>query len=83
LQPVHYDDFALWLELTKRGFVAHGLNEDLMRYRILQGSYSRNKARSAVQVWRTYREIEKLGPSYAAWCLARYAFNAWRKHRNF
>ena len=83
LQPVHYDDFALWLELTKRGFVAHGLNEDLMRYRILQGSYSRNKARSAVQVWRTYLEIEKLGPSYAAWCLARYAFNAWRKHRNF
>src|SRR5262245_35495315 len=83
LRPVHYDDFALWLDLTKRGFVAHGLSEDLTRYRVLQGSFSRNKARSALQVWHTYRKIERLSPSYAAWCLARYACNAWRKHRKF
>jgi teichuronic acid biosynthesis glycosyltransferase TuaG len=83
LQPIHLDDFALWLELTRRGFVAHCLKEDLMRYRVVQGSHSRNKARSAVQVWRTYRKIEQLSPSHAAWCLARYALNAWRKHRKF
>ena len=79
----YYDDFALWLEITRRGFAAFGLNEDLMRYRVVGGSVSRNKARSALMVWRTYREVERLGMPQAAWAFIRYAANAMRKYRGF
>ncbi len=79
----YYDDYALWLNLLKRGHIAHGLQEDLMRYRVVAQSVSRNKGKSARMVWHTYREIEHLSPLVATWCLAHYALNAWRKYRNF
>jgi teichuronic acid biosynthesis glycosyltransferase TuaG len=79
----YYDDFVLWLEITKRGVVAHGLDEDLMRYRVVSESISRNKTNSARQVWLTYRNIEKLGRVQSAWCFANYAARAWMKYRRF
>jgi teichuronic acid biosynthesis glycosyltransferase TuaG len=79
----YYDDFALWLEITRRGFPAFGLDEDLMRYRVVGGSVSRNKGRSARMVWRTYREVERLGFAHASWCFVRYAMNATLKYRSF
>jgi teichuronic acid biosynthesis glycosyltransferase TuaG len=79
----YYDDFVLWLEITRRGFAALGLNEDLMRYRVTGGSVSRNKLRSAMMVWRTYRDVERLGLGRSSWAFARYAANAVRKYRAF
>jgi len=79
----YYDDFALWLEITRRGFPAYGLDEDLMRYRVVGGSVSRNKLRSARMVWSTYREVERLGWLRSAFHFARYAINAARKYRAF
>jgi len=79
----YYDDYALWLDLLRRGHLAHGLQEDLMRYRVVGQSVSRNKGKSARMVWRTYREIERLSPLMSAWCFSHYALNAWRKYRNF
>lgn len=83
MKKTYYDDFALWLDLLKRGFVAHGLQEDLMRYRVVGKSVSRNKGKSAKMVWRTYREVEKLGAVYAGWCFANYAVRAFLKYRYF
>lgn len=83
LVQTYYDDFALWLEITRRGFDALGLDEDLMRYRVVGGSVSRNKGRSAVMVWRTYREVERLGLIQSSWAFARYAANALRKYAVF
>ena len=60
MKDVYYDDFACWLDILRRGFLAHGLNSDLMRYRVLPKSVSRNKLRSAVEVWRIYRISENL-----------------------
>lgn len=79
----YYDDFALWLEITRRGFHALGLDEDLMRYRVVDGSVSRNKLRSARMVWRTYREVEGLGVVRSCGSFARYAFNAVLKYQAF
>jgi teichuronic acid biosynthesis glycosyltransferase TuaG len=79
----YYDDFALWLEITRRGFAAWGLDEDLVRYRVLGGSVSRNKARSAVMVWRTYRDVERLDIARSSWYFTRYALNAFAKYRSF
>jgi len=83
MRNTYYDDFALWLSLLRRGHVAHGLQEDLMRYRVVSQSVSRNKVKSARMVWRTYRECEGLSSSAAAWSFAQYALNAWRKYRSF
>lgn len=83
MKKTYYDDFALWLDLLKRGFVAHGLQEDLMRYRVVGKSVSRNKGKSAKMVWRTYREVERLGAVYAGWCFANYAVRAFLKYRYF
>lgn len=79
----YYDDFVLWLEILKRGFVAHGFNEDLMRYRVVGGSVSRNKVRSSYKVWRTYRDIENMGLLSSSWAFINYARNAFVKYRRF
>lgn len=83
MTKTYYDDFVLWLGLLKRGHVAHGFNADLMRYRVLGQSVSRNKWRSMKMVWQTYREIEGLGPLAAGAAFAGYAWHAWWKYRKF
>lgn len=81
MKRTYYDDFAAWLEILRRGHVAHGLREDLMRYRVVGQSVSRNKGKSAAMVWKTYREIEHLGVLDSAWCFANYAVRGWVKYR--
>jgi len=70
------DDYILWLSILKRGFVAHGLREDLARYRVVQGSLSSKPKRSAAWVWDVYRKVEKLNLLNAAWCMAHYCARA-------
>ena len=79
----YYDDLVMWLELMKRGVTAHGLDVDLMRYRVVAQSISRSKSNSARQVWNTYRNVEKLNPLAAAWYFAHYAGRGWLKYRRF
>jgi teichuronic acid biosynthesis glycosyltransferase TuaG len=76
------DDFALWLEIVGRGFESYGLDDDLMRYRVVSSSFSRNKRKYALKVWRTYRDIG-LSLPHAAWCFVNYAGRAWLKYREF
>ena len=83
MTDTYYDDFVLWLAILKRGFVAHALNEDLMRYRVVARSVSRNKAKSAVHVWRTYRDVEGLPLARSVWSFASYASRALLKYRAF
>lgn len=83
MTKTYYDDFVLWLEILKRGHVAWGLNEDLMRYRVMGGSVSRNKLKSAHMVWQTYRQIEQLTVPVAAIHFVCYMLHAWRKYRTF
>jgi teichuronic acid biosynthesis glycosyltransferase TuaG len=83
MRKAYYDDFALWLELLRRGHVARGLKDDLMRYRVVGRSVSRNKSKSAWEVWRTYREIEGLATLRATWCLLNYGVRGWLKYGRF
>ena len=77
------EDYSLWLSLLRRGFVARGLNEDLARYRVVGGSDSSSRLRSAAGVWHIYRQIEKLSPPYATWCFLHYAVHACLRRRTF
>lgn len=81
--PIYYDDFGCWLELLRSGGFAAGLNQDLMRYRVVEGSVSRNKWRSALEVWKTYRQVENLNIFRSTWHFSFYFFNALKKYRSF
>jgi teichuronic acid biosynthesis glycosyltransferase TuaG len=83
MTETYYDDYALWLSILRRGLVAQGLHEDLMRYRVVTDSWSRNKANSARWVWRMYRDVERLSISRSAWCFGNYAYRAVMKYRRF
>lgn len=81
MQKTFYDDFVCWLGLLRRGLKGCGLNEDLMRYRVVEKSVSRNKSRSAQEVWKTYRHIENLGLVPSAWHFVNYAARGYVKYR--
>jgi teichuronic acid biosynthesis glycosyltransferase TuaG len=83
MRKVYYDDFVCWLDILRGGGVALGLQEDLMRYRVVGGSVSRNKKKSAREVWRIYRETLGLTPLSAAWSFGRYAANGLLKYARF
>ena len=72
-------DMALWLQIIKRGFSAYGLDENLAKYRIVSLSNTVNKIKAAKDVWKVYREVERLSFFYSLWCLCNYIFNAIRK----
>ena len=83
MRKVYYDDFVLWLEVLRQGHVAFGLSEDLMRYRVVANSVSRNKINSAKEVWNTYRLVEQLGVLRSTWCFGNYAARATLKYARF
>lgn len=83
MRQAYYDDFVLWLSLLRRGHRALGLNEDLMRYRVVGKSVSRNKTKSAREVWKTYRDIEGLGLLRSAWHFTNYSTRGWLKYARF
>lgn len=83
MKAMYYDDFGCWLDLLRGGDIAFGLQSDLMRYRVVSQSVSRNKKNSAYQVWRTYRTVEGLGSLRASWYFVNYAVNGYLKYRRF
>ncbi len=83
MKKTYYDDFDCWLQILKRGHLAFGLDQDLMRYRVMNQSVSRNKRRSALHVWRAYRDLEKLNLPLSLWYFSRYAVRGLLKYRQF
>ncbi len=80
MRKTYYDDFDCWLQILKKGITARGLDADLMRYRLTKKSLSRNKGKSALKVWRAYRDLEGLGVTTSVWYLAKYAARGALKH---
>lgn len=72
LQRQH--DFALWLEMTRQYGPAIGLNEDLATYRVSSNSLSANKLLAAQDIWRLFRNVEKLPLHRALWYFAHYTY---------
>lgn len=67
------EDLVAWLEILRTGVVAHGLDEDLARYRVIEQSRSSNKLKCAYQVWRVYRDFEHLDLARSSWYFTHYA----------
>jgi teichuronic acid biosynthesis glycosyltransferase TuaG len=74
-----HEDLSLWYAILKTGVVARGIPEELALYRVVRGSASGDKFRSALHMWKVYRDQERLPVRSAIWCFAQYACHALRK----
>lgn len=72
-------DTATWLSILKKGYKAYGLNENLAKYRQVEGSISSNKIKAIKRTWNLYRNIEKLGLFRSMYYFSCYSFNAIKK----
>ena len=70
------DDMALWCKILKDGHRAYPIKEVLMKYRVRNNSASATKWKAAKDVWKVYRQQERLSFFYALFCFVGYAFNA-------
>ena len=72
-------DMALWLMILKQGFVAHGIGITLAKYRLVSTSNTENKLKSMYDVWRVYRDFEKLNLIFSLYNFINYIYNAIKK----
>lgn len=74
-------DHALWLKILKGHTNAYGLNEPLAKYRIREGSISRNKIKAASYQWKLYREVERLSIGKSLYYFINYAYHGFKKSK--
>ena len=63
------EDHGMWLDITRRGTVAHRLKEALSVYRICGSSISFNKMKIIKYQYRVYRKHEKFSTIKSLWYL--------------
>ena len=73
------EDTATWLDILRKGFKAYAIEEPLTSYRIRQKSASSNKMKAAADLWRVYRQHEKMSFFKTLCFFFSYAFNAIKK----
>ena len=66
-----HEDFAMWLNITKDGVLAYGIDEPLLIYRLAKSSKSSNKFKAAKMNWNTYRYVG-LNPINASYYMCWY-----------
>jgi teichuronic acid biosynthesis glycosyltransferase TuaG len=83
LTPGYHEDYMLWLAILQTGVVAHGLDEDLGRYRVVAGSRSSKRLRAIVWRWKNYRIQAKLSVLESAFFFVQYLVMTFPKHIKF
>lgn len=79
---VAHEDYALWLRLLRGGCVLKGISKVLVRYRIVKGSRSHNKVKSAINRFKVYRECEHLSFFKSLLLFISYSVSGIIKHRS-
>jgi teichuronic acid biosynthesis glycosyltransferase TuaG len=74
-----HEDYIAWLRILRAYGDGIGIGRPLVQYRLTRGSKSRNKVRSAVMTWRTYRYMELPLPQ-AALCFLSYVRHGLRRY---
>lgn len=72
-------DTMLWITLLKRGHVAYGIKEVLVKYTVRSNSISANKYKAAAKVWDLYYNMEKMNFIKSSYYFMFYMFNAIKK----
>lgn len=66
-------DYAYWLTITRKGFLAYGIPQVLAKYRVVENSISSNKLKAARQNWNLFRHIENQPLGKSIWYFVNYA----------
>ena len=61
------EDTALWWKVLRNGYVAYGLDENLVKYRRVENSLSSNKVEALRRIWNLYRKAEGMSVFQSAW----------------
>ncbi len=76
---VHHEDYAMWLSILKRGFVARNTGAVMALYRVTSNSVSAHKLHLLPWQWSIYRNVEKLGLIRSVYCYVNYAIRGFLK----
>jgi len=79
-KDVGHEDYLLKLDILKEIDYAVGINEPLAQYRIVKGSLSNNKLKSASWQWKIYREYEKIPLLKSILYFISYTYNGFKKY---
>ncbi len=78
-RKVRHEDYAMWLSILKRGFVARNTGAVMALYRVTENSVSSHKLHLLSWQWSIYRNVEKLGLVRSAYCYVNYAIRGFFK----
>lgn len=81
LAEYYHEDYAFWLELLRQGYRAVATEEILADYRVVKGSRSNNKLKSAKNRWLIYRKVERLSLIKSIKVFIAYAYKGIAKYR--
>jgi len=70
------EDTALWWKVLRKGYVAYGLNENLVKYRRLGKTLSSNKLEAIRRIWNLYRKAEGMSVLSSAYHFCFWAVRA-------
>lgn len=70
------EDTATWYKILRNGYLAYGLDKNLVKYRRVAQSLSSNKLEAIRRIWNLYRKAEKLSVIYSAYNFVFWAFRA-------
>ena len=76
MPEVKSEDTALWWKILRNGYIAHGLDENLVKYRRAGVSLSSNKIKAIRRIWHLYRHVEGIGVLGSMWNLCFWAARA-------
>lgn len=76
MPEIKSEDTATWYQILRNGYLAYGLNENLVKYRRVAQSLSSNKIEAIRRIWNLYRKAEKLSVIYSAYNFVFWAFRA-------
>lgn len=76
MPEIKSEDTALWWKVLRNGYIAYGLDENLVKYRRIGKSLSSNKLEAIRRIWYLYRNVEKLGLFQSAWNFCFWAMRA-------
>lgn len=74
-----HEDYITWLKIARKYKFVLGINKPFLKYRLSQGSKSRNKLKSALMTFKVYRYVG-LSVPYAFFCFLQYAFHGIKKY---
>ena len=77
--PIHHEDYAMWLSILKRGYIAVNTGTVTAIYRLHGNSISSKKLSLLSWQWNIYMNVENLGYVKSIFYYVNYACRAFRK----